>query len=705
MRRHISSLLPVCAAAFVTFCGTGVLAAAKDETYSAYAVQNQVTDAILSRDGTTFMTFATERGKPVLRGWRIAGSDATQIGRIELKDLRTPTRSTTPYPFDGINKDFASFKKSFALSPTGDRIARLDCGHVGGLFADECSRLILMDWRGKAVASIKDTKKETDIVPGARPCGIEFSPDGQRLYLCTEGASFGFSGNQITYHDEYSRIHAFDAQLKQVQVITLGPTERASGTFPGRAQIEGFSISSDNTMLAYGYAYSTTNATGMSLENATQFDKSNGTQVWRVNLNTGATEYHYSSHRPADAETYAKDGNYLDRVGGRYAALVGKHLLTGYDHGLDWEGEVFGEAKRAKSVPTAYVSRPASSKVSDDGRILFGHVANVVSPRWWIVGPGAGPVFVRDGDENEPAKDERVLATTLMPGSYASLTVTNRKLVVHDAPAEDLITTASKYAEAVDQLEAGFTEAGVKGIKGAVSAMPPGWAPAASRQLHSFSSHVMRGERNLSVGHMGELLRHSALTFHARYKQDNALPTLESTISLWNQFGLHAAMAGNPIVVRQAADKLKPLIDEWQTRKAGEKDRDAYNVYPLLLDGLAVAIEKSPDGAYDHLLAGGKLNEVASTYIRAYAHAFRPLYSNLTKLAYLTNSKIEDLESRKPKSPQPPPAPYPDADGKLIPALTVFQPGATTAIASQPEPDSSAGAAPPPTAPGGQVLD
>lgn len=698
MRRHISSLMPVCAAAFVTFCGTGVLAAAKDETYSAYAAQYQVTDAILSRDGTTFMTFATERGKPFLRGWRIAGSDATQIGRIEIKDLRTPTRSATPYPFDGINKDFASFKKSFALSPTGDRIARLDCGHVGGLFADECSRLILMDWRGKTVASIKDTKKETNIVPGARPCGIEFSPDGQRLYVCTEGASFGFSGNQITYHDEYSDIHAFDAQLKQAQVITLGPTQRASGTFPGRAQIEGFSISSDNTMLAYGYAYSTTNATGMSLENATQFDKSNGTQVWRVNLNTGATEYHYSSHRPADAETYAKDGNYLDRVGGRYAALVGKHLLTGYYEGLDWEGQVFGEAKRAKGVPRAYLSRPASSKVSDDGRILFGYRG--VSPSWWIVGSSAGPVFVRQDKEGGLKTDEPVLTTSLMPGSYASLTVTNRRLIAHDAPGDDLIATATKYAEAVDQLEAGFTEAGVKGIKDTVSAMPSGWVHAASNQLHDFSNNVMRSERNLPPAYMGELLRHSALTFYARYKQDNALPTLGSTISLWHQFGLHAAMAGNPIVVRQAADKLKPLIAEMQTRKAGEKDQDRYNHYPLLLESLAVAIEKSPDSAYDHLLAGGKLSKGASTTIGAWSHAYRPLYSNLTKLAYLTDENIEDLERDKPKTPQPPPAPYPDADGKLIPALTVFQPGATTAAASQPEPDSSAGAAP-----GGQVLD
>ncbi len=709
MRPPFPSLLPIYAAALVTFHAAGAMAAAKDETYSAYAAQNQVTDAILSRDGTTFATFATERGKTMLRGWQITGNDATPVGRIELKDLRTPTRTRAPYPFDGFNKDFASLKKLFALSPSGDRIARLDCGNVGGLFADSCERLIVMDWRGKTIASLKDTKKDPAIVPGQRPCGIAFSPDGQRLYVCTETASFGFQGNSITYHDEFSEIHAFDSQLKKIQRIALGPTSRSPGTFPGRAQIDGFSISSDNTMLASGYAYATTNNTGSGLENETPFDKSGGIQVWRINLATNRIEYHYAPHRPANAELHVKAGNYLsdDRhLSG--ATAVGSHLLMGSDTISVWEGQVFGEAVKAKKPPRAYLGSSEFDAVSDDGRVLFD---SDLWPRWWIMGSGAGPVLVQQLEKAElQKKDESLLATGLLPGTYKAITITGRRVVAHDAPADALIATANRYAKAVDLIETGFAEAGVKELKDIISTMPPEWAGAATGQLGSLSDEVAAGERELPLSHLGEVLRHAAVTFQMRYNQGAVFSDLNRAINFWRYFGVYAVQARNPIVARQAADKLEPLIAEHAAKAPADFNRDGFNSVPLMLRGASISIEKSADSAYDYLLANGGLKDVASGTVYAYPGALRPLYANPTKLAYLTERKAEDLEARLKRAPPPQaPVPYPDVDGKLIPALTVYAPGAMTgpgpSASSQPAPIGSAGTPPPAAAPGGQVLD
>ncbi|MCC6914300.1 MAG: hypothetical protein IT566_11405 [Rhodospirillaceae bacterium] len=710
MRPPFPSLLPICAAALVTFHAAGAMAAAKDETYSAYAAQNQVTDAILSRDGTTFATFATERGKTMLRGWRITGNDATPVGRIELKDLRTPTRTRAQYPYNEINKDFASLKKSFALSPSGDRIARLDCGHAEGGF-DACERLIVMDWRGKALASLKDTKKDLAIVPGTRPCGIAFSPDGQRLYVCTENALVGFGANNtITYHDEFSRIYAFDGQLKRIQEIALGPTSRSPGAFPGRAQIDGFSISSDNTMLASGYAYATTNKTGSGLENETPFDKSGGIQVWRINLATNRIEYHYAPHRPANAKHHADTGNYLSE--GMHlsrATAVGSHLLMGGD-GLspEWEGQVFGEAVKAKKPPRAYVGQSQFNAVSDDGRILFSYD---IRPAWRIVGPGAGPVLVEQREyAGRLEKDETLFATGFLPGAYNTIAITKRRVIAHDAPADALTATANRYAKAVDLIETGFAEAGVKELKDIISTMPPEWADAARAQLGFLSRGVAAGERELPISHLGEVLRHAAVTFQMRYNQGAAFSDLQRAIDLWMNFGIYAAQAGNPIVARQAADKLEPLIPEFAAKAPADSNRDTFNSVPFMLRGAAIAIEKSSDSAYDYLLANGGLKDVASVIVYMHPAAFRPLYANLTKLAYLTESKVDELEASLKRTPPPKaPVPYPDVDGKLIPALTVYAPGAMTgpgpSASSHAVPIESSGTPPPAAAPGGQVLD
>jgi hypothetical protein len=712
MRPPFPSLLPVCAVAFVTFHVAGAMAAGRDETYSAYAAQNEVTDAILSRDGTIFATFATERGKTMLRGWRIAGSDATPVGQIELKDLRTPTRTRTPYPFDGINTDFTSLKKSFALSPSGDRIARLDCGHVEGLFADRCERLIVMDWRGKTIASLKDTKKDPAIVPGERPCGIEFSPDGQRLYVCTEGASFGFQGNSITYHDEFSEINAFDSQLKKIQRIALGPTSRPPGAFPGRAQIDGFSISSDNTMLASGYAYATTNKTGSGLENETPFDKSGGIQVWRINLATNRIEYHYAPHRPGNAKHHADTGNYLSvETIVPLATMVGSNLLMGSD-GLSptWDGEVFGEAVKAKKPPQAYIgiTQPRLNSVSDDGRILFGYDS---WPRWWIVGPGAGPVLVQQGNDTELLeKGESLLATRFLPGAYNTIAITKRRVIAHDAPADALVAAANRYAKAVDLIETGFAEAGVKELKDVISTMPPEWAKMAREQLWSLSREIAAGERELPLSHLGEVLRHTAVTFQMRYNQAATVDDLGIAVNTWMNFGIYAAQARNPIVVRQVADKLEPLIAEWAAKAPTDSNRDTFNSVPFMLRGAAIAIEKSSDSAYDYLLANGGLKNVTKFTVYNHPGALRPLYANLTKLAYLTEWKAEELEANLKRTPPPQaPVPYPDVDGKLIPALTVYAPGAMPgpgpSASSQPAPIGSVGTPPPAAVPGGQVLD
>jgi len=702
MRFHILAFLPICVSALVTFLASHAAAAAKDETYSAYAAQNQVTEAILSRDSTTFMTFATERGKTVLRGWRISGSDAALLGRIELKDLRTPTRTATPYPYSGVNKDFASLRKSFALSPSGDRIARLDCGHVGGLFADTCERLVLMDWRGKTVASIKDTKKDSEIVPGARPCGIEFSPDGQRLYVCTEGASFGFQGNSITYHDEFSEINAFDSQLKKIDVIALGPTERPKGSFPGRAQIEGFYVSSNNMMVAYGHAYATKNMTGMSLDSATPFDKSEGSQVWRINLASGKVEYHYAPTRPADAESYKKAGNYLADGGHYHAVLVGPHLLRGFDDLLLWSGEVFGESR--KPMPRGYATHPGRTRVSDDGRVVFGE--NYGELRWMIVGHGAGPVDIRG--EWLP-EGESVMTLSLAPGTYKGVIVTNRRVETYEDPATEAITAAEKYAKGIELIETGFFEAGVKETKEAVSAMPPAWTGPASNALHRFTEDVSKSERALPLGQVGEILRHAAGAFYGYRAEGDTTDILDRAITTWMDFGLLAAQARNPIVLRQVADKIEPMIAEWKTKKAStDTNRDTYDSSPLLLRGLATAIEKSPDSAYDYLLAGGGLKGSASYYVTGKPHATWPLYANLTKLAYVTGQKVDYLELRKPKTPPSlTPVPYPDVDGKLIPALTVYSPGAAAGAATTTQPGNSVltGTVPPPAALGAQVLD
>jgi hypothetical protein len=700
MRFHILAVLPICVSALVTFPTSYVVAAGKDESYSTYVAQNQVTEAILSRDGTTFMTFATERGRTVLRGWRISGNDATPVGRIEFKEIRTPTRKAAPYPYSDVNKDFASFKKTFALSPDGNRIARVECMDIDAI--PQCQRLSILDWRGKTVKDIKDKKKDgvllqyTGNVPGAQSCGLEFSPNGERLYFCSEGAQYS------SYTDIYSRIHVYDAQLRKLSAIDLGPIDRPAGEFPGRALIERFQISRDNKMLVSGLAYASNNQGAPGYNGARAFDSSRGNQIWRIDLTSGKVEYHYAPTRAADAENYQKTGNYLAQGSEYHAVLVGPHLLRAYtDSILVWEGEVFGES--TKPMPEFYGPEYRFTRVSDDGRVLFGE--RHTSLLWMIVGRGAGPVQVH---EEYLPRGESVLALTLAPETYKAVIVTNRDIVTYETPAPEAITTAEKYAKGIELIETGFIETGVKEIKETLSTMPPTWRRSAYAAIYPLLSNVIDGKKDLPLAQMGEILRHAADVFYASRGESDA-ESMDRALSTWIDFGLLAAQARNPIVVRQVADKIERMIPEWQaTRVSKDTNRDAYNSVPLMLRGLATAIEKSPDSAYDYLLTGGGLKDNASVRIATNPRAAWPLYANLTKLAYLTGRNTAELERIKPKTPPSlTPVPYPDVDGKLIPALTIYGPGAVANAAAPSQPGNSVltGTVPPPAALGAQVLD
>lgn len=171
------------------------------------------------------------------------------------------------------------------------------------------------------------------------------------------------------------------------------------------------------------------------------------------------------------------------------------------------------------------------------------------------------------------------------------------------------------------------------------------------------------------------------------------------------EYGMMAAQAGHPGIVRQTAAKLRTFLAEtrpsWNWEKAER--------LPIALDALALAWEGKVDEALDLLASDRSAQRHVAIRNGIFAstsdQAWFPLYQKPKALAYVLGDKTEAQIKKGAPRKKPKPVPFFDLEGNLVQPIAALAPPPLAPTAVPAAPAAPATGVPAPSRPGAMVLD
>jgi hypothetical protein len=238
---------------------------------------------------------------------------------------------------------------------------------------------------------------------------------------------------------------------------------------------------------------------------------------------------------------------------------------------------------------------------------------------------------------------------TEIDGAPVATLVTSNTVYRYDLPSEKTIRAARQQRKALEYIESDFLEEGEALLLKSHQSDPDFWWHSVSMHINVefFRDVVQKGK--ISLTSLGRL-------YLADYNHQKNNNDYRAGISLRN-YGALALAAGHPGIALQAAAELRKMNQE---------------LTAVLIEAGAKAGQGDAKGAYRDLInAEGRFDRKKVTEHFKFAvklpDAYKPLYAERKKLAYLTGKKEADLP--KPKKGWQH-VPYPDLSGKLINPIT-----------------------------------